>query len=320
MTAAIVAVGVAAPTLAEASGGLHSNGAHLDAAGQGGWREAIEHAHRRPRLTPTPTPKSTPTTPAPSVRAAPTTSAPASPSAASKPVSSGSGSAMPVGDLPGWHQVLAEDFNKNVPLGQFPGSSYSAHWTQYDNFSDSSGVGRYEPSQVVSVSNGVLDMFMHTLNGTPVGAAPVPLVTGSWGGQTYGRFSVRFKSDAVQDFGAGFLLWPDDNNWNEGELDFAEGGYTGTIHSYAHCIGNPSNNCLAVDTGVPFTGWHTATVDWKPGLVTFYLDGKVTGTSTASPTSKLHMVLQSATTGTKPPGSAAGHVDIDWVTIYSYVP
>src|SRR5215472_1874929 len=31
-----------------------------------------------------------------------------------------SGEPMPVGDIPGWHQVFSDDFTTDVPLGSFP--------------------------------------------------------------------------------------------------------------------------------------------------------------------------------------------------------
>jgi hypothetical protein len=228
--------------------------------------------------------------------------------------------AMPAASDGPWQRVFADDFTTPVPIGGFLTSEYKNRWMSYDGFGDTSGVGRYEPNKVLSVKDGALDYFLHTENGVPLGAAPVPLVGGKWGGQQYGRFSLRFRADALHGFGNGWLLWSDANNWNDGEIDMPEGDLDGTIHGYNHCVGNPRTNCMVADTGAAWTSWHTATVEWVPGRVTFFLDGKQVGTSTNSPTAAMHMVLQTCTTGVKPAADTAGHVQIDWVTIDQYRP
>ena len=108
------------------------------------------------------------------------------------------GSTMPKGDLAGWRQVFDEDFTAPAPLGTFPGPNYSAKWTGYDGFLDTAKRGTYAPRKVLSVHDGVLDMYLHSENGQPQVAAPVPLVDVQWNGQTYGRYSMRFKSDRVE--------------------------------------------------------------------------------------------------------------------------
>ena len=142
---------------------------------------------------------------------------------------------------------------------------------------------------------------LHSENGRAQGAAPVPLVNGAWGGQVYGRYTVRFKSDALPGYGTGWLLWPDSNNWNDGEIDFPESGLNSTIKGYNHTVGNPAHNDLVFDTGVTYLGWHTATIEWTPSKITYLLDGNVVSSSTTSvPSKALHWVLQTATTGTQP--------------------
>ena len=77
-----------------------------------------------------------------------------------------SGQAMPMGDIAGWHQVFADDFATNVPVGSFPGSVYGSKWTVYpDGWQDTSKNGTYEPSQVLSVQGGLLNRYLHTANG-----------------------------------------------------------------------------------------------------------------------------------------------------------
>lgn len=225
------------------------------------------------------------------------------------------------GDRGPWTEVFVEEFDTPVPLGGFPGDAYSSRWTSYDGLLDTSEVGTYEPSQVLSVDDGALDMYLHTADGRPLGAAPIPLVDGRWGGQVYGRFAVRFRSDPIPGFGAGWLLWPDSNVWAEGEIDFAEGGLDNTVRINQHCVGRPEEKCLAVDTGVPFSGgWHEIVVEWTPSGVEYLLDGRLVGSARESPSTPFHLVLQTATMGEAPDPDVSGHVRIDRVSISAWTP
>ena len=172
--------------------------------------------------------------------------------------------------------------------------------------------------KIISAHDGYLDLNLHSENGRAQGAAPVPLVNGAWGGQVYGRYTVRFKADALPGYGTGWLLWPDSNNWNDGEIDYPESELTNTIKGYNHTVGNPAHNDLVFDTGISYLNWHTATIEWTSSKITYLLDGKVVSSSTTSiPRKALHWVLQTATTGGQPAASTKGHLLIDWVSIYT---
>ena len=211
--------------------------------------------------------------------------------------------------------MFNEDFSAPAAAGQFP-NVYRAKWGTYNGFLDTGKIGMYS-NNVISVAGGVLDMYLHSENGVPQVAAPVPFVSGSWGGQLYGRYSIRFRADSLPNYKVAWLLWPDSNNWSQGEIDFPEGDLDGTIQAFDHKIGNPSQNALAVNTGVAFTSWHTATTEWTPAGVKFYLDGNLVGSSPVSPAVPMHLVLQTETSG-QPSASETGHVQIDSVQIWSY--
>jgi len=231
----------------------------------------------------------------------------------------GSGEAMPVGDLPGWHQVFMDDFSNPLAAGQFPGP-YSAKWTAYNGFYDAAHVGYYD-QRAISVHDSFLDFYLHTENGRPIIAAPSPVVTAPWIGQQYGRFTVRLKSDSLPGYKASLLLWPDGNNWDKGEIDFPEGGLDGTMWGFNHCVNNPSVNCYNIDTQTAFTNWHTLTLEWSPGRISYLLDGNVFGTTSESvPTDPMHWMLQTQAGTTAPAATTAGHLLIDWVAVYTYQP
>jgi beta-glucanase (GH16 family) len=255
---------------------------------------------------PTPTPEATEIpTPPPAAPAPPAAKAPAAKAPA----------AINPAAVPGFNLVFSDDFNTPAAAGQFL-NVYSSKWGTYDGFKDTGHLGMYS-NNVISVAGGALDMYLHTENGVPQVAAPVPFIHGGWGGQQYGRYSVRFRADSLPGYKTAWLLWPDSDNWSDGEIDFPEGDLNGTIYAFDHEVGNPSNNAMAVNTGASFTDWHTATTEWTPAGVKFYLDGNLVGSSTVSPSVPMHLILQTETSGA-PDASVAGHVQIDSISIWSY--
>jgi hypothetical protein len=244
-------------------------------------------------------------------------------SKASGQPSSGSAEAMPVGDLPGWKQNFTEDFSKPSRLGEI-GEVYGEAMRGYDGFSDTSKRGTYTPDRVLSVSDGILDFFLHTetVDGITRPRVATPVLN-DYKGQTYGRYSLRFRADAIDGYKVAFMLWPSSDRWAEGEMNFPEGRLNASISAYSHCVGdNPGDNCLAAFTGISWQDWHVATTEWTPSGVTFFLDGRRLGTATGEgvPSTKFRWTLQTETEigGDGTPPSAAGHVQVDWATSYSY--
>lgn len=238
----------------------------------------------------------------------------------------GASDALPVGDLPGWHQILAEDFNTSFAQGGFSSSVYADRFNTYDGMKDTSGHGTYD-SDVLSAKDGVLDWYLHSTAQGPRVAALVPEVEeGNWG-QLYGRYSMRFRSDPVPGYKAVSILWPDSDVWREGEVDFPELSDLGTdpcvyANRYAAGRGDLNGDTAGVRTTVSASdgNWHVATIDWQPGSLTYYLDGERIGTTTDRvPATEFHWVLQleTAVNSPSPDPSAAGHFQVDWVAMYS---
>ena len=228
-----------------------------------------------------------------------------------------SGQPMPVGDLTGWRQVFTEDFADNVALGSWPGS-YAPKFDQYDyphNPPDTNGGGVWRTGKDVSVSGGMADYYLHSENGVAYSAAILPRTPT----QTYGRYQVRFKVDpGMTGWHSAWLLWPDDDVWPaHGEIDWPEGSLTGNMDGFMH-YADPNGGQDWAPSNVAFaSGWHTATTEWLPGSVKYYLDGSLVGSFTTKiPNLPMHWVLQSESgSSSRPTGS--GHIKIDWLTIYT---
>lgn len=255
-----------------------------------------------------------------------------------------SGVPVPVGDLPGWRQVFSAGFATDVRVGGFSGcrwntnlmrskcrglpAAVAAKWWAYpDGWPDTTHHGQYHPSRVLSIHNHELDMYLHTANGIHMVAAPVPKIPGGVNGygMRYGAYVVRFKADRVPGYKTAWLLWPDVNAWpKSGAFDFPEGNLDSDMHAYMHWMGATSGSQQdAYATSATYDEWHTATIEWTPSMVRFVLDGRIIGTSMRYvPSDPMHWVLQTetATDGTTPRDSAAGHVLIAWAAAYAYRP
>jgi hypothetical protein len=255
----------------------------------------------------------------------------ASADAASRPAASPSGAALPKGSTSHWRQVIAEDFTRPAPLGTFA-ARYSG-WAGYDGNRDTSrGLGRPRAQQglwrsatTLSVHDGLLDCRLHTRGTTPQVCAVTPTATGRWWeGRRYGKYVVRFRADRVPGYKIAWLLWPASDDWSEGEIDFPEGSLTGTITGAAHRLGDPEWTPKYFDTRTTMTGWHTAAITWKPGRLTFTLDGRRWTTTKRSvlPRTPMRWALQAETRLSKraPAATTTGHIEIDWVAAYRWRP
>ncbi len=215
---------------------------------------------------------------------------------------------------PEWRQVFREDFGTDVAIGHFPGTAYGSVFSVYpDGWADTSGRGRYAPSTVLSVENGSLTWNMHSRDGVPQGAAVLPTLPTY--GQTYGRYSLRFRADPVAGYGLAFLLWPDSEKWpQDGEVDFPEGQLSRHIQAVAHHA-SPTGGTDPFVLPAGFDAWHVATIEWAPDQLRFLLDGAVVGTSTTRvPSRSMHWVLQTGSDGTDLPApDARARIQIDWL-------
>ena len=238
---------------------------------------------------------------------------------------------MPTGNLPDWTQVYAENFDTPAALGQMA-TVYGSNMRGYDNVVDSSGNGTYTPDRVLSVAGGILNYHLHTetVGGVsrPRVAAPVPM---GYAGQTYGRYSVRFRADSTPGYKMAFLLWPVSDVWNDGEIDGPEvqvlGGpaYGASLKVGSVPTGAVFDPATAVFSPQNTTGWHIFTTEWTPGSVKWFWDGALLSQTTDAskvPAVPMRWTLQAETSLiTGPPDPlASGNLQVDWITAYSYTP
>ena len=232
-----------------------------------------------------------------------------------------SGEAMPIGDIPGWHQVFADDFNGTTLK--------TSNWYPYSEQPGGDPAGWWAPSHV-TVSGCLL-----TLKGYKDAAAKSGVfVTGGIGmtnthAQTYGKYLVRMRVDKGDGISAIALLWPQANVWPP-EVDFYEdgGGNRTSMSATLHCGSDGEDTCQVQKAliGYDFSKWHTLGVEWTAGKLVYTIDGTTWATVTNSrvPSIPMALDLQSQSLAcsqynTCLDSSTPAKVDmqVDWVVAYA---
>lgn len=221
-----------------------------------------------------------------------------------------------------WKMTFRQGFDSTpAALGQFT-KAYPSIGT-YSGFNDTTGRGRYAPDKVLSVSKGVLDFSLRTVDGQPQVAAIMP---DGYAPHRTGRVSIRYKTTKTAGYKFVGMLWPVNDNWNEGEIDWPEADLGSRARPASAVPGSLSARGMRFEPGQEAfassdtTGWHVATTEWDKGIVRFYWDGKlVSSTTKAVPKTAFRVTLQAETTtsGAAVPANAVGHVGIDWIAIWN---
>jgi hypothetical protein len=247
--------------------------------------------------------------------------------AATEPAAAAPSSSMPVSDVLSngrlWVPVFAEDFDTPAPAGDF--LARYPDFSAYEGGTDTSGHGEYDPASVLSVEDGHLDFDLHSVDGVPRVSSISP---GNYAAETTGRVSIRFRTSTTAGYKFVGLFWPDDGDWNEGEIDWPESLDLGSAPRPASAVPgsyDPTTQSMTFEpaqqdfASTDTTGWHIATTEWDHGIVRFFWDGAlVASTTTAVPTTPMHLQLQAETAVDQPAPAedATGHVDVDWITVW----
>jgi beta-glucanase (GH16 family) len=170
---------------------------------------------------------------------------------------------MPVGDIEGWHQIFADDFNGK--------SLNETMWNTYEGQPQGDPSGYFAKSHI-SVHNGAL-----IISGYMDPNYDNKWVTGgvnAGASQIYGKYLVRFRVERGHGIAFAVLLWPSDGSDSE-EIDFAEDNgtdrqfVTSTLW-YSSVTGRtPIRNGIVID----LTRWHTVGVEWTDSKLVYTLDG-----------------------------------------------
>jgi hypothetical protein len=185
-----------------------------------------------------------------------------------------------------WGEPIVEEFD----------TFDAARWFRYQRPSDLTDVRQmpHRDPDLVEVGDGTLRLLgRRDAEGMDFGSA-----IGDRSNLRYGRWEVRFRVSDGPGFGAVVLLWPADGygyRWpDDGEIDLIEvprgDRLTHNINSVHLGPTGISTNGVAAD----FSEWHTVSVDWLPGSLTYYLDGIETWKAPAElvPSAIMRLALQ----------------------------
>ena len=218
------------------------------------------------------------------------------------------------------------NWGKPVFTDNFSGTALSTSWDVYNSPDAKPPTPKRTPDSV-RVRNGSLQLIGHY-------EKPYGYVGGGISdktNRTYGRWEIRFRADPGAGYASVILLWPKGKWPDDGEIDLAEIG-----NAHRHGAGEflhlgARNRFIGkhIPATVDFTRWHTIAVDWLPGHITFWLDGKAlwtvkraAGNSDYVPSTPFHLALQNdegcdgnCKQGKNTPAQAI--MDVDWVKVYA---
>ena len=230
---------------------------------------------------------------------------------------------MPVGNIPGWRQVFADDFNGTT--------LNTSNWYPYSGQPGGDSAGWWDPSHV-AVGNCLLILKGYK---DPAAKSGV-FVTGGVGmtdahAQTYGKYLVRMRVDRGNGISAIALLWPQPDVWPP-EVDFYEdgGGDRSSMSATLHCGSDGNDNCQVQKdlTGYDFSQWHTLGVEWTAGKLVYTIDDATWATVTNSKAPSIPMALdiQSQSLVCSPDNTCLNsstppevNMQVDWVVAYAAV-
>ena len=261
----------------------------------------------------------------------------------------------------GWTRVFSDDFATPTAFGTNPPGWYGPYSSGTGDTSNRRGQGRgiWLNSQSVMVGpgksgdgfqvpSGVLDIWQHVANGTPISGLLIPDLPNYNANQGLTQECVAFVFRVVPNAAAGWkivpLLWNDNDQGNE-EVDspeieftqntvttaviFHDGNYVVPYFGYFNSqLGYSLNTgSYGIDLS-KWTEWQTCRTN---GKLTVTINGQLAFTATNGetfdqwgqtvtvtvPATSMHWVLQTETTTkfTQPSASSADHVEFDWVQI-----
>ena len=222
---------------------------------------------------------------------------------------------MPLGNLPHWRQVLAQDFR---------GTALPRGWEAYAGRPGGNRNAWWDPSEV-RLRGGDLHLHGTWRRGRFVTGGV--MATGLE--MAYGKYEVRFRVDRAHGVKYALLLWPSRGTWPQaGEIDFAEdgGGHrAGTTATLHYGRGNTQvQRRLRAD----FSVFQTVGVEWSPGRLVYTLNGRpwASVSSPHVPRGPMRLALQleagpgswwaPAPSSSTPQGM---NLVVDWVVAYRRV-
>ena len=179
---------------------------------------------------------------------------------------------MPVGNIPGWHQLFSDNFNGN--------RLNRSKWRLYWGHPGGDRAGWFDPRHVF-VKHGllVISAYRDRRNGGRWASGGVSSSPGLI--QTYGKYEVRYPSTGVRGRArraadARQQLLAARDRLQRGQRQQPR-RHARTLHFGAH-----DTHWSASLKNVNLTQWHTLGVEWTPNKLQWTIDGRVWKTMTGN--------------------------------------
>ena len=179
---------------------------------------------------------------------------------------------MPVGNVPGWREVFADNFNGDT-LNR-------SRWRVYDGQPGGDPAGWFDPRHL-KVSDGMLVISAYRDRAEGGKWATGGLSSSPGLVQTYGKYLVRFRFSAGVGIGHALVLTAANGSWPP-EIDFSEDNGSGRQDTLATLHYGSDDMRISHRTAVDLSEWHTLGVEWTRGRLRYTLDGRVWLGSTRS--------------------------------------
>src|SRR6201996_8744467 len=271
------------------------------------------------------------------------TSCSSSPAPAAGTTSQAPGDAPRTGGTPVWQLKWYTDFSQPAPLGSFSGCNnydrtpqaycsglpadvqwqwwaYPTGWPDTATERHKTLGGYYDPGSTVWISGGQMHIRLFRTTSYVHSAAVVPRASI---GLLYGKYVETFmvSPGSAPGYRGAHLLWPTNEplsyevDYPENEWNLARG-----FCAYVHSVREKTVGSFCPNAS--WTRWHTTEIDWWPGNLAFYLDGRRIYHLTGNwvPDEPMSWIIQneSALFGTPAPENSAAQLNLSYVAVYSY--
>lgn len=315
---------------------VNGSGRRVAAAYESGSALApLLHVEYQPATVSTtaPTPQPTTATPAPTATLSPTTPPPTATAVPTNTATPTSSQPMPVGVSGSWKLAFDDEFSaSSLDTSKWRTCFWWADTTC--SIETNKELELYNPQDVL-VQNGLLRLRaqkrdMVAWNGVTYHYTSGMVMTGGRSGSippefsfTYGYAEARVKIPAGKGLWPAFWMLPSDYTTRP-EIDIMEilGDQPYAYLMNYHYIGGDAGSTW---NGPDFsTGWHVIGLDWEPGAIVWYVDGKEVYRYTAASTissKPSYLLLDLAVGGTWPgsPDSSTvfpSYFDVDYVRVW----
>jgi beta-glucanase (GH16 family) len=245
-----------------------------------------------------------------------------------------------------WKISMADEFNGNTLDASRWATCYDWYDSKYQGCTNSGNNEQewYSQNQV-KVQNGKLILTAEskpTLGWNKTYQQTFPYASGmissgrsapesqpKWSA-AYGYYEAKMRSSAGKGIWPAFWLLPTDHSWPP-EIDIMEGlgdQPNQPLMTY-HWLGDnqqtqKDTTTLPASKGISITNWHVYAVNWQPGHIDWYVDGKVVKTISGSHVTNkpMELIINLAVGGTLPGYPNASTVfpattEVDYVHAYT---